>query len=174
MFLLFDSYWIRTVLWDHCRHCCPQLILERNHVVFLAFLFSCQRTDLAKGRLDCQTPPSVSSGMFSVTWTHFVWPGHRYHKVLRGLKRSNCLRTSGTVEFTSRPATVSTIAPGTITTLDRPPLFQTTFWLFKDPRRLPPGPALTPKGVCLFRASPAQLVVQLVVTVQFSENYFPR
>jgi hypothetical protein len=42
-----------------------QLILERNHVVILVILFSCQRTDFAsEGRPICQTPLSVSSEMF--------------------------------------------------------------------------------------------------------------
>ena len=43
---------------DRCRPCGPQLILERNHVVFLAFLFSCQRTDLAE-RADRLPDPLV-------------------------------------------------------------------------------------------------------------------
>ena len=116
---------------DRCRHCCPQLILERNHVVFLAFLFSCQRTDLAKGRLDCQTLPSVSSGMFPCSQRRFclarepipVDPDTGTTLVLLGLERSNCLlrRDRGVYVPLRR---LSIIASGTFITRDRPSLFQ--------------------------------------------------
>ena len=180
MFLLFGSYWIRTCFFENRRrHRCLQLILERNHVVFLAFLFSCQRTDLAKGPTDCQTLPSVSSGMFpcpaeafclarepipydSDTGTHAGFGGWK--------DRTACC--AGIEEFMSRPAACQDRV-GNVDNSSPPVAIPTTARFVQRSRRLPPGLALTSDGACLFRASDAQLVVHPVVTVRLSESYFP-
>ena len=92
--------------------------------------------------------------------------------VLLGLERSNCLlrRDRGVYVPLRR---LSIVASGTFITRDRPLLFQPLARSSKI-LALPPGLALTPEGACLFRASHAQIVVHVVVTVQLSESYYPR
>jgi hypothetical protein len=140
VFLLFGSYWIRTCFFENRRrHCCLQLILERNHVVFLAFLFSCQRTDLAKGRLDCQTLPSVSSGMFPCSARRFASRANPFRLTRTPIPHWCCWIEKIELPEDCRdrgvyvpPFALSTIASGTLITPDRPSLFQPACPLLKD------------------------------------------